>query len=349
MPYLDLLYDMRLPDFADVAADQLYAAMLEQATWADALGFDVIQFGEHHTADDGYLPSTATAAAAVAGRRTSVRLRVMAVAPFHHPIRLAEDLAVLDLLSGGRACPVVLAGYRPAEFELFAARREDRRATVRRTVQVLQQAWTGQPFEFDGRMVRVTPTPVQSPRPPVLMGGSHASVGREAAQIADGFRAPGAPYEAFRAECLRIGRPDPGPWPTQGPEFLFVSEDPDRTWQQIGHHVLHAIGSYAAWTIEGRGAASSRFPRATTVAELMQSSAYRVVTPDECVEIAHGIGPDGVLRLQPLMGGIHPDLAWESLDLFAGQVLPRIEARRGREPGVIPQAPPGTAQGRFGR
>ena len=336
MPYLELLYDMRRPDFASVSADGLYAAMLDQTAWADEHGFDAVHFGEHHAAEDGYLPSTITAAAAVAGRTRSLRLRVMAVAPFHHPIRLAEDLAVLDLLSGGRVYPVVLAGYRPAEFEVYGVRREDRRATVRRTVQFLQRAWTGEPFEFEGRTVLVTPRPAQSPRPPVSMGGSHGSVAREAAQIADGFRAPGALFEEFRAECVRTGRPDPGPWPAQGPEFLFVSDDPDRTWAQVAEHVLHSIGSYAAWTIEGRGAPSSRFPVAQGLADLKASATYRVVTPDECVRIAHDIGADGVLRFQPLLGGIHPDLASESLDLLARKVLPRIETCRGREPGLVP-------------
>jgi alkanesulfonate monooxygenase SsuD/methylene tetrahydromethanopterin reductase-like flavin-dependent oxidoreductase (luciferase family) len=211
VPYLELMYDMRLPEFAQVSAGALYAAMLEQSAWADVHGFDAVHFGEHHTADDGYLPSTVTAAAAVAGRTAAVRLRVMAVAPFHHPIRLAEDLAVLDLLSGGRVSPVVLAGYRPAEFELYGVRREDRRATVRRAVQVLQQAWTGEPFEFDGRTVRVTPTPVQSPRPRVLMGGSHASVAREAAEIADGFRAPGGVVRGVPRRVRAPGPPGPGP------------------------------------------------------------------------------------------------------------------------------------------
>ena len=335
MPYLDLLYDMRRPAFARVGAAELYSAMLEQCAWADSNGIDAIHFGEHHGTEDNYLPSTVPLAAAVAARTQRVRLRVLLLAPFHHPLRLAEDLAVLDIVSNGRLAPIVIAGYRPAEFEMYGVRMEDRKAAVEEAVDVLKKAWTGEPFDFHGRRVRVTPTPLQRPRPAVLVGGSYPAVARRGAHYADGFRCEAKLFEAFRDECRRIGRPDPGPWPAASPEYVFVSEDPERTWAQIGPHLMHATNAYAQWAMEGHGRGDARFPKITTLDGLKASPAHKVLTPEGCIELARTLGTDGLLRLQPLCGGIDPKLAWESLELFAAKVVPHIEVRTGHEPGVV--------------
>jgi len=100
--------------------------MLDICEWADALGFDLLYFGEHHCADDGYLPSPLNASAAVAGRTRHLRLRPILLTPLYHPLRLAEDIAVVDLLSGGRLTPVFAAGYRAAEFDMLGVELTER-------------------------------------------------------------------------------------------------------------------------------------------------------------------------------------------------------------------------------
>src|SRR5439155_1572857 len=98
MTMIGLRYDLRVPSFCSVTHAELYAACLEQCAWADRLGLDFVVLSEHHGVDDGYLPAPLTLAAAIAGRTKSIRINVAAVlVPLHDPVRLAEQLAVLDL------------------------------------------------------------------------------------------------------------------------------------------------------------------------------------------------------------------------------------------------------------
>ena len=97
-----LVYDMRAPAFG-APATELYRAAIEQCAWADQHGFSRVTFPEHHASDDGYLPSPIVMAAAVAGVTQQMLIHLSVVLlPLYHPLRAAEDLAVLDLVSGGR-------------------------------------------------------------------------------------------------------------------------------------------------------------------------------------------------------------------------------------------------------
>ena len=112
-------YDMRAPDFGAPASD-LYAAALRQVAWADELGFDVVGLGEHHCSPDGYNPSPIPLACAMAGATSRIRFRTsVLLAPLYDMVKLAEDLAVAQLATGGRMIAGIGAGYRPAEFEMF--------------------------------------------------------------------------------------------------------------------------------------------------------------------------------------------------------------------------------------
>jgi alkanesulfonate monooxygenase SsuD/methylene tetrahydromethanopterin reductase-like flavin-dependent oxidoreductase (luciferase family) len=182
-----LRYDMRAPDFAAPVAD-LYTAALEQSEWADKHGFTFIRLNEHHGSADGYLPSPLIMAAAIATRTTRVRIRLtVLVLPLHDPVRVAEDAAVVDLISRGRLEIVVAGGYRSAEFATFGKRLEDRTRLVAEGVAALRAAWTGEPFEIEGRSAFVRPRPFSSSGIPILLGGSSEGAARRAARMADGF------------------------------------------------------------------------------------------------------------------------------------------------------------------
>ena len=115
-------FDMRAPSWGPATAAELHTATLEMAEWADRVGFDSAVVSEHHGAVDGFLPSPIVAAAAIAGRTERIGISISALlAPLHDPIRIAEDLAVLDLLSEGRVTTIIGLGYRPEEYEMFAA------------------------------------------------------------------------------------------------------------------------------------------------------------------------------------------------------------------------------------
>jgi len=320
MTMLGLRYDLRAPAFAGVTPGELYAACLDQCAWAEDRGFDVVALSEHHGVDDGYMSAPITLAAAIAGRTRRLQINIAAVlVPLHDPVRLAEQLAVVQLVSGGRLSLVAGMGYRDEEFAMAGVDRRQRGRLLDEYVGVLRQAWTGEPFEWRGRTVRVTPAP---PSPPmVLIGGSTAKAARHAARLQAGFFpaiADAALAAAYEEECARLGFTGfvvmPG-----GPGFVHVTEDPERDWARIAPHALYDARSYAAW--QPAGQRSQVHVEATTLDELRRSGVYRVVTPDECVALAEEYGR---VILHPLMGGLSPALGWASLELFERAVLPRL-------------------------
>jgi alkanesulfonate monooxygenase SsuD/methylene tetrahydromethanopterin reductase-like flavin-dependent oxidoreductase (luciferase family) len=321
-------YDMRAPSFG-ASAHELYAAALDQCAWADELGFDAVGLGEHHAAEDGYLPSPIPMAGAIAARTQRILIRPnVLLAPLYEPVKLAEDLAVLQYISGGRLEVVIGAGYRPYEFEMFGKRREDRKALYMNTFDVLRKAWTGEPFEYEGRNVTVRPAP--DPPPKLLLGGAHPAVARRAARIADGFYPPaGENWDIYRKTCIELGKPDPGEhFKALGPIYTHVTNDPDGDWQKIAPHAAHVVKSYAEWTVEAYGRAAGPFAAGIDPDDLRASGAYQVVRPEEAVAMIQGLGRDRTFILTPLLGGLDPSLSWEGLRLFEREVWPHVRDLR---------------------
>src|SRR5581483_7355053 len=177
----------------------------------------------------------------MAARTTNVRLMVAAlIAPFYEPIRLAEDMVVLDHLSKGRVDLIVAAGYVPQEFAMFGVPMNERAARVTEVVTTLKAAFTGEPFDFRGRTVHITPAPYRPGGPGILLGGSSEPAARRAARIADGF-IPSTPdvWEFYRDEVIKLGRPDPGPNMIPGTRTVALAEDPDGGWEQMAPFFLH--------------------------------------------------------------------------------------------------------------
>ena len=318
-------FDMRAPDFAAPVND-LYTAALDMSAWADEIGFQCIGLGEHHASDDGYLPSPVPFAAAIAARTRQIKIRSnVLLAPLYEPVKLAEDLAVVQLVSGGRLEIVIGAGYRPYEFHMFGKRREDRKALYMNTFEVLRKAWSGEEFEYEGRKVRVTPTP--NPKPPLLLGGAHPAVAKRAATIADGYYPPGGEnWDIFRQASIDLGKPDPGAsaFPL-GPIFTYVSNNPDKDWEQIAPHVAHCVQSYSEWTVEAYGKAAGPFAANVDPDDLRKSGAYQVLTPEQAIQMILSLGHERTFILTPLLGGLDPEFAWRGLKLFETEVWPHVK------------------------
>jgi alkanesulfonate monooxygenase SsuD/methylene tetrahydromethanopterin reductase-like flavin-dependent oxidoreductase (luciferase family) len=323
MVKLLLSYDMRVPDFGP-PGEALYAAALDQCEWADRLGFEGVGVSEHHASPDGYMPSPLVMASAIGARTKRMRISIsLILLPFYHPHRLAEDAAVCDLVCGGRLDLMFGAGYREDEFDMYGIDIHQRGRMMTDGIEFLKQAWTGEPFEFQGRTVQVLPRPAQRPRPRIILGGASPASARRAARIADGY-APIAPrlYEIYLEELAKLGKPAPpdgDPGVAQSTSIVAVSADPDRTWNAIEGNLMHDASVYGAWTVGRRG---SMFAQVGSPEELKASGQYLVVTPEECLALAK---ESGSLRFRPLVGGIDPDIAWESLHLFEAEVLPHLE------------------------
>jgi len=330
MPAFGITYDMWCPPFADTPPAAQYAAMLDQIEYVDEHGWAMVSFNEHHRSKDGYLPSPLIATAAVAARTRQIALRPLLLLPFYETLKLAEDLAVVDLISGGRLAPVFGAGYRAEEFEMFDKDLADRRSTIDEAVQALRTAWTGEPFEYRGRTVQIMPRPAQRPAIPIFLGGSSKAAARAAARLADGFYPTEARWwEVYREELEKLGRSiEGGPPARGGPMFLHVSEDPDRDWPLITPYLLNAIHQYREWTFPNMKAMGKVPPQFSVESEedLRASNHYVIVTPDECVDLLAPLGAGGLVTIRPGWGGYSPELGWSCLRLLVENVIPRLDA-----------------------
>jgi len=318
-------FDMRAPAIGKATPAELYAAALEMAAWGEERGCAQIVVSEHHGSEDGYLPSPLVFAGAIAGRTERVPIQVGAlIVPLHDPLRLAEDMAVLDLVSGGRVSYVTAVGYVEQEFAQFDRPFRGRGRRMDECLEAIKRAFTGEPFEYAGRTVRVRPTPATPGGPAMFMGGNSRAAARRAARFGMGMLAQGLNPELediYRAACEEFGV-EPGPCinpPAGTVTSAFVAEDPDAAWAEYGPHLLHDARAYAAWLGD---AASVTKSAAQSVDELRaQQGAYRIFSPEEALAY---IRSNGLLLLQPLCGGLAPDLAWQSLETLESQVLAKL-------------------------
>ncbi|MGX1758272.1 LLM class flavin-dependent oxidoreductase [Streptomyces lydicus] len=304
-----------------------YRAAVEMAAFADDRGLAMVQTEEHHATTNGWMPSPLTFAGAVFGATRRIGVTVSAlITPLHDPLRLAEDLTSLDLLSGGRLVTVAGLGYRPEEYAAHGKDWQGRGALQDEVLETVLSAWTGEPFAYRGRTVQVTPRPYTRPHPLLLIGGSSRAAARRAARLGlPLFPSAHLPeLEAYYHE-QRTAFGTEG-WVMQPPEhtsLLHLSEDPDRTWAVHGGHLLHEARMYASW--QPAGSRSAVHSSARDVAALREEGVYRIVTPDECLRLARRAGSQGSLILHPLCGGMPVDEGWRSLHLFAEEVLPRLK------------------------
>jgi alkanesulfonate monooxygenase SsuD/methylene tetrahydromethanopterin reductase-like flavin-dependent oxidoreductase (luciferase family) len=316
-----LRFDFRNPFFANTKLADRYAAALEIVEWADARGCVSVSVSEHHSSPDGYLPSPLPMLAAMAGRTTNVRLMVAAlIAPFYEPLRLSEDLIVLDHLSRGRVDLILAAGYVPEEFAMFGVPMSERAKRVTEAIATLRAAFSGEPFEHRGRMVHVTPAPFRPGGPTIFLGGSSEASARRAAHIADGFL-PSVPevWDFYQDELRVLGRPDPGPCPIGVNQTIALASDPDSAWEELGPYFLHETNAYGQWLSQSDGAGP--YHMVDTISQLRAEGQYRILTPEEYVEELKA-APFPFAMFHPLCGGTPPELAWSSLRLFERNVLP---------------------------
>jgi alkanesulfonate monooxygenase SsuD/methylene tetrahydromethanopterin reductase-like flavin-dependent oxidoreductase (luciferase family) len=313
-------FDLRRAPFATVTEAEQYAQSVEMARWADEQGFAAVAISEHHGVDFISAPTALAGVLLGATRRARVMVNALLV-PLHDPIRLAEAVATLDVTSGGRFTFVAGLAYRHEEFHMAGVNRTQRGALVEEYAQVMRRAWSGEAFEWRGRTVVVTPTPTSAPEQLMWLGGSVRRSAERAARLRLPFftmSTDPALGDVYREECAKVGYAGVFMAP-QGPLFVHVADDPERAWDAIAPYAVYDVVSYNSWqTGDHDNVAAST---ATTADELRSSGMWKVVTPDECVELARRYGS---VVLHPLMGGIPPELGWSSLQLFADKVLPAL-------------------------
>lgn len=320
---LTLRFDARVPDWAGPASG-VYAAVPEMCAWAEPRGALLAVLSEHHGATDGHLPAPLVLAAAIAARTEQLAIMLAAVPiPLWDPVRLAEQINVLDVISRGRVSYAFGVGHREEEYAHFGVDFRARGLLADEYLPVVLRWIRGQPAEYRGRRVVVTPVPYSPDGPPVLIaGGSRAAV-RRAAEHGLGFIAQvddPALRTYYEQRCREFGR-TPGffrPPVAGAPTVVFVAPDVDAAWAQLGPHLLHDARMAASYRHGDDSVAS--ITRADSVAELRAAEGpYRVITPAEAGEFVAAGQP---LPLHPLCGGLAPDVAWSYLETAVAAASP---------------------------
>ena len=319
-----LRFDFRLKSDSSATMGDLYDAALDMCEWGERNGAITAMFSEHHTSPDGYLPSPIIMAAAAAARTEKLTFNVGALLLLmYDPIKLAEDIAVLDHLSNGRVGYTLGLGYREEEYEMFGVDKRYRGKEIEERITTLRHALSGEPFEWRGRTIHVQPKPVTVGGPVIAYGGGSKAAAERAARLGMMFFPQTTDPKLavfYDQEAERVGNP-PGltMGPAKGaPTTVFVAENLDKGWEQYGPYMLHDAVSYRGWMGEDNNSAS--LSQASSIDELRdENGPYRVVTPKQAIELIHKYQR---LSLQPLCGGVPPDLAWSSLSLIEKEVLP---------------------------
>jgi alkanesulfonate monooxygenase SsuD/methylene tetrahydromethanopterin reductase-like flavin-dependent oxidoreductase (luciferase family) len=240
--HVGLYFDLRNPRRWRQDPARLHAFTLELCEEADALGIHSLWFTEHHKFDDGYLSQPLTFAAAVAARTKRARLgTAVLVAPLHHPVRLAEEAALVDLISNGRLEIGLGAGYRKPEYDLYGASMERRYGQTDAQVRALRALWG------EGG---VTPQPLQSPIPLWLGYLGPQGAGR-AGRLDAGLLTANAEMWPHYREALVAAGHDPSRGRMAGGIQGWVTDDPDRDWGWVSEHLEYQVDSYRRHMVEG--------------------------------------------------------------------------------------------------
>lgn len=327
-----VVYDFRSPPDSALSLRDVYARTLDQAVEVDRLGYDQIWFTEHHFLEDGHLPSFVPVAGAIAARTKNVRLSTdIALAPFYHPIRLAEDVAILDNISDGRMELGLGMGYAPHEFKGFGIPQSRRVSLTEELIQVLRLAWSGERFSFEGKRYRfddllVTPRPVQPGGPPLWIaamseGGAHRAARFDTHLLPQGARS--IVLDPWMADLRASGR-DPENYRVGIIRSCLVTDDPERDWAAIKDGERYRMSVYGKFFEETPDKLSA-FDR--SIESIPQG--WVVGTPEQCVtELRAYMADFGVtdLMLWGAPPGISPDVMTPSIERFITEVAPRLRS-----------------------
>jgi alkanesulfonate monooxygenase SsuD/methylene tetrahydromethanopterin reductase-like flavin-dependent oxidoreductase (luciferase family) len=325
------MYDCRRTPNGPLTMTDVYAATLDQTVLADRLGFDHVWFTEHHFLEDGYLPAFQPLAGAIAARTERIRISTdIALLPLYHPIRLAEEMAVLDHISNGRMELGIGMGYVPEEFKAFGVPLKNRVSMTEEGIDILRLAWSDGPFSYHGKRytlddVDVHPKPVQPGGPPLWIAAMSEAGALRAARFGTHLLPQGnrdQVLDPYRAAVAADGR-DPIQYRAGIIRSFYVSDDRERDWpvlreaerfrMKIYNKFMASTPDDYGWRQEG-GIPQGAFMG--TAAECI----------DEIVSFATEFGVTDIAS-SGLPPGVDPEFMNTNLERLAAEVLPEVRAR----------------------
>ena len=338
-PTFGLWYDFRQKRPFEQSYENFYAECLEEISEGEKLGFTDVWLSEHHFVDDGYLPSPLVVAAAIAARTTTMRIGTnILLLPMHHPLRVAEDAAVVDLISGGRFTLGVGQGYVQHEFEVLGYNRKNRPSLFEEGIEVIRRAFETGRTGFVGKRWRFDDLPFE-PRPtgklPIFAGAFVDPAIDRAARLADGFLASagggafGETYRKVREALVRHGRADEA-FPYIASGVAFVHKDEGRAREIVGPAITYQRNRYAEWGTDREK------PRPSPIQEGdLPWDRYLVGTPEEVTEGLISLykeAPYDHFCFWGRLPGVTHDQALANMRLFATEVAPKVREAVGATP-----------------
>jgi alkanesulfonate monooxygenase SsuD/methylene tetrahydromethanopterin reductase-like flavin-dependent oxidoreductase (luciferase family) len=336
------LFTGQIPLGSDRTFHTEYGESIELVRLVERAGLDSAWVSEHHFAADGYLPSLLPMMAAYAAVTERIELGTgVVLAPFHDPIRLAEDFAVVDQMAGGRVICGLGIGWRDEEFREFNIAVSSRARRLSEIVDVLRLAWGEERFDYAGRHYRydgvsVTPKPARPIH--ILVGGFVDEAVARAGRIGDGYISSRVPPDRAR-EAFAIAAEARAQAGRDGPPIVallknaYVTEDPEGDWAMVRAGAGHQLGTYAGWN------AGTDVP----------GTPLEVMPPDEDsirAGTAYGRPADVVAQLEPLVDilsaypeshlilrlhypGMTAEPVARAIELLANEVAPHLKRRAG--------------------
>jgi probable F420-dependent oxidoreductase len=308
--------------------------MIAEAQAAERCGFDSFFLTEHHQDPSGYFPSPLPLAAAIAARTSTIRIGTgIAILPLYHPTRLAEDCAVIDIISRGRLILGVGQGYQEGDFAAYGLKVSDRVSLFEEGIEILRRAWTEEKVYFTGKRhrlqnVMVTPKPVQKPHPPIWVAALGDEPMKRAgrlgdALLADSFQLPDRlkrRVKLYRDTAESRGRPHRVVVFREG----YVAPTRDEAVLEYEKGLLSTHRYY--W----RHGSYYQDVKNEEELTLQRISLDRLIlgSPDDCVDKVmlwnREVGADYFLIRFRHPGGPAHDRVLRALELFGAAVIPRF-------------------------
>lgn len=340
-----VMLNFRNPSKWDRRSPDLYRDVLEQASLAEDLGYDHIWSSEHHFSEDKWTPTPLTVLAAVAARTRRVRLGTcIAILPLYNPIRVAEDLATVDIISNGRLDIGVGPGISVKEFRTFGIPRNQRKARMYESLEIIRRCFTEECFSHKGKYydfpeVRMTLKPVQKPHPPLWVAAVGEKSLRQAA--AAGYHLAGSGpghHQRIYDDALREFDRNPANHHISQLRQIYLAESGDWAWDDVQEHLHYALNWHRQLFIEAADATLQRdsgIPPLPPPAELRKTNLGFFVpaiigTPDDAIRMIDDYRKETrvthmVLGMQ--LPGLDACKVRRSMELFAKYVMPHFRSK----------------------
>ena len=319
-----------------------FAETIEQVRLVRSLGFDSIWAGEHHvTPGFHFFPQFALlqrAAPEAEGLWIGTNVTLL---PLHNPVELAEVGAFMDVMSGGRFLLGVGLGYRAEEYAIYRVPMSERASRLTESIEIIRRLWNEDRVTHRGRHwqfseASIAPRPLQSPPPPIIVGGQVDAAIKRAARIGDGWLVvpiPTLPELASQMSLFKSARSTAGLPPSEHICRLLevgCAPDEDTAFHRIAPFLMEKYKSYFSWGLEGLTLDPNSAPEVQL--RRLACDRFAVGAPATVVDMLVAQHRSGInhLSMRVSWPGMGQDDILASIELLGRKVLPEVRQRTAR-------------------